>query len=142
MGRLRTDAAFRERVRAAFELGVPLSVFLGRVVGPDDPTWTPHDRQVAEAWITYRESLHTCGVPVDVGFDKNQAFVIGPDGVKVPRWTAQIDTCHACQASDAAARIHVKQGTEGDMEANNDGMVPRLSDRLTRPGYRLPDPTS
>ena len=138
MGRLRSDAAFRNRVRAASELTVPLSVFLGRTVAAGDPEWTPHDRHVAEAWVVHRESLHTCGVPVDVAFDVDQAYVCDSrDGTKQPRWTARVDTCHPCAALDSAARKHVEEGKQPGVEPNIDGTFSVLDDRLDRPEFAL-----
>ena len=61
MARLEEDPEFRLKVRAAFELRVPYTRFLGRTGGPE---WTDKDRAIAQAWVLFRDRLcPQCGNP-------------------------------------------------------------------------------
>ncbi len=43
--------------------GIPHSVFLGRVVAPDEPYWLPEDRRKVLEWQGYKSGLcGKCGV--------------------------------------------------------------------------------
>ena len=48
--RYRRDGEYRSRVDFACERGIPLSVFLGRVVEAGEPAWLPEDRDVVAVW--------------------------------------------------------------------------------------------
>lgn len=73
---------------------VPPSVFLGRVVQPDEPLWTDEDRVKALEWLT-RQKLQCpgCGRPKDESFD--------------PEMEDQYDVtelqCHACAQQQQVA---------------------------------------
>ena len=67
MARLEDDPEFRLRVRAAFDLGVPYTRFMGRQDGPE---WTDKDRAVAQAFVLFRDRLcPQCGNPKSLCHD-------------------------------------------------------------------------
>ncbi|HKN38787.1 MAG TPA: hypothetical protein VJ456_06740 [Acidimicrobiia bacterium] len=55
--------------------GIPHSVFLGRVVGPDDPQWLPSDREDAMAWSAHeaRRCKH-CGTHPEEWAEDGMAY--------------------------------------------------------------------
>lgn len=60
--RLRYDQTFANEVAYCEDKGIPHSVFLGRVVGPDDPYWLPEDRAKIIAWrLEKAEKCTRCG---------------------------------------------------------------------------------
>jgi hypothetical protein len=67
--------------------GIPLSVFLGRVVGPGDPQWLPEDVAAALKWQSEQDLLCPgCGQPRGESFDKSS------------RYTVVSHRCEACAA--------------------------------------------
>jgi hypothetical protein len=57
-------------------LGIPHSVFLGRVVAPGDPTWLDTDRELALAWQhNKRETCPGCGTRPDEWAEDEDAYL-------------------------------------------------------------------
>lgn len=74
--------------------GIPLSVFLGRIVYPGDPQWLPRDVEAAMWWLASR--CTSCGQ------DTNQT--VGVD--HVDKWNAEISGyCDSCRARHRAAVV-------------------------------------
>ena len=75
--------------------GIPLSVFLGRVIYPGDQIWLERDAQAAVWWS---QLCTVCGHHPD--------DVFGPD--QQDKWNAEMsghcDTCRALNRADMAAR--------------------------------------
>lgn len=89
-------------------LGIPHSVFLGRVVGPDDPAWLDTDRGYALAWRADKAQTCTCGTRPDEWAEDDDAYI------------GSYVYCEGC------ARLADEQ--------NN---VPRDGDGRPRPGYHV-----
>ncbi|TKJ24367.1 hypothetical protein [Blastococcus sp. CCUG 61487] len=54
--------------------GIPLSVFLGRVVGPGDPAWLRSDRDAAVEWAAHEaRRCGSCGTHPDDWADNRHA---------------------------------------------------------------------
>lgn len=69
--------------------GIPLSVFLGRIVYPGDPQWLEADTLAALEWETQQANRCSgCGQNLDESQKKDNAFV----------YQAAAVSCHGCQA--------------------------------------------
>lgn len=99
-------------LRYCAPLGIPLSVFLGRVVYPGSPQWTDDDTLAAFDWQGYQDRLCTgCGQSLD--------DTVGPD--QFDKWNAEeVGACDACRALDRTARI----------KAGNDDLNPTAGVRF------------
>jgi hypothetical protein len=90
-------------VKAATELGIPRSVFLGRVVEPGEPLWLAEDTEWVLAWQAYRDGLCSgCGHPMEESFD--------PDNAE--RYATHRLRCYACAA--VANAMHSDPGGQVD----------------------------
>lgn len=69
--------------------GIPLSVFLGRVVYPGDPQWTERDATAALWWKAEQDKL--CG---NCGQDLTESTAEGADF----KFRAEGIWCHGCRA--------------------------------------------
>lgn len=59
--------------------GIPHSVLLGRIVGPNDPLWLDSDREKAVWWATYQaQTCPDCGTRPDEWTDDPNAFAPEP----------------------------------------------------------------
>lgn len=77
--------------------GIPLSVFLGRVVYPGDPEWLPDDTLAAFDWL--ERDMRTC-----VGCGQDTAETVGPE--HADKWNAEVaGRCDACVARSRAMHI-------------------------------------
>jgi hypothetical protein len=77
--------------------GIPLSVFLGRVVYPGEPQWLPDDTVAALDWLAY--DMARCS-----GCGHQLADTVGPG--EFDKWNAEKSgACDACRAIDRAARL-------------------------------------
>ena len=94
-------------MRAAFELGVPFTEFMGRPL-QDGPRWTSDDRDVAVAWLAYSDSLcPCCGVP------KDEAWSPDAEGA----WVGEVLHCHVGAAMDRARGAFMRQaGPDTDVD--------------------------
>ncbi|NUR28508.1 MAG: hypothetical protein HOV83_22160 [Catenulispora sp.] len=55
--------------------GIPLSVFLGRAVGPSDPQWLPDDRDAALGWAEFEgRRCKNCGTHPEEWADDKYAY--------------------------------------------------------------------
>lgn len=55
--------------------GIPLSVFLGRVVGPADPAWLASDRDAVLSWTSYEgRRCKNCGTHPEEWAEDRYAF--------------------------------------------------------------------
>lgn len=80
--------------------GVPLSVFLGRVVYPGDPLWEERDTWAAMEWLIQdRSRCSGCGQPRA----ESQA-------VEAPDYEVTVTRCKACEARDAKMREFTEDG--------------------------------
>lgn len=75
-------------------LGIPLSVFNGRVVYPGDPQWLDEDRDAALGW--HVEQVSRCP-----GCGHDQMVTTSNDP---PDYTVESLLCHACDARQVEAR--------------------------------------
>ena len=74
--------------------GIPLSVFLGRVVYPGDPQWTDDDRDAAFEWLVEQSKrCSDCGQPLDECTAKDNSYAYHAEAVR----------CHACYAINVEA---------------------------------------
>jgi hypothetical protein len=80
-------------------LGIPLSIFRGRVPVDGESYWTPLDRNYALAWQQEKRATHTCGQPVAESTARENQF----------RYRAEVIRCHACAALDRAVSEHTRQ---------------------------------
>jgi hypothetical protein len=82
----------RERaahLRASIELGVPLSILLGRSWTPGEPWFLEDDLAAVLDYFDYLDSLCPgCGQPKSESFDKTNTFA----------YRAHTHQCHACAA--------------------------------------------
>lgn len=95
-------------------MGVPYSVLMGRVVGPDDPQWTAADRDVVEAWFTWLDGLcPQCGLPTEVCHDPDAVF----------EWEGDVATCHVTAVRAKAMSAYRAQINDPDVaEVDVDGV--------------------
>lgn len=82
--------------------GIPLSVFLGRVVYPGEPQWLPEDTTAALDW--HIEQAGRCP-----GCGHNQATTTSKDP---PDYDVEAVVCHACMARTREAQR--MQGTRSE----------------------------
>lgn len=81
--------------------GIPLSVFLGRVVYPGDPQWLDDDLLAALEWQTEQAGrCKDCGQDLDASTARDNHDEYEAEGV----------SCHGCRAIDRAA--HKLAGNE------------------------------
>lgn len=72
--------------------GIPLSVFLGRVVGPGDPVWLLSDRDAALAWAEREARIcKRCGTDPEAWDEDPLAF------------HAHLQQCKGCQEQQRAS---------------------------------------
>jgi hypothetical protein len=77
--------------------GVPLSVFLGRVVYPGEPQWLEDDAVAALEWLA--DEHGRCG-----GCGHLTSETVGPG--EFDKWNAEKSgACDVCRAIDRAARL-------------------------------------
>ena len=94
-GQIRRSATFREEIEASVALGIPRSVFLGRVVGQGEPLWTRDDAQAVLEYLREKALLCSgCGLPRDETMDPEAEGHFASRALR----------CHACAARDRAAR--------------------------------------
>jgi hypothetical protein len=93
-------------------LGIPRSVFLGRVPDDGEPYWTDLDRAYALAWQAEQRETHTCGQPLPESTAKENQF----------KYEAEPVRCHACAARDRIAEQY--RGQDG---ADTAGLMVRLT---------------
>lgn len=73
-------------MRYCGEHGIPLSVFLGRVVNPGEPLWLPEDRAAVLKWQAEQDALCPgCRHPRRESFDKAN------------RYNVETHNCQACR---------------------------------------------
>lgn len=85
-------------------VGIPRSIFLGRVVGVGEPLWLSEDRQAALEWQAYQKALCPgCKRPRTESFD-----VAHDDAYDVVALQ-----CHACAARDRRAYNRSRQREDG-----------------------------
>lgn len=84
---------FERRVRRyCGEHGIPRSVFLGRVVGPDEPLWLPADVESALRYQTEQDALCPgCRQPRRESFDTSH------------RYAAELHICQGCAPMQKAS---------------------------------------
>lgn len=83
--------------------GIPLSVFVGRVVGAGDPQWLERDAQAAVLWQFEQDTrCKGCGRP------RSECQV--PAGV-APDYEVTVTRCHACESKDAKLAELREDGT-------------------------------
>jgi hypothetical protein len=98
------DLTVEERLALSYcaPHGVPLSVFLGRVVGLGDPQWHEEDAQAAVLWqIEQNVRCTGCGQP--------RSECMGPED-DAPDYEVTITRCWACEARDAKSREFQEDG--------------------------------
>lgn len=111
-------------------------MFLGRVPAHGEPLWTRHDRDVAIAWLTYRDSLHRCGVPRDIALAPENEFLPKDDADDMwrRRWEGEMAHCHVCAADDRARRLYEEAAKSSDVgEVNRDGLTVLIHDNAVPP---------
>lgn len=89
------DLTTEERLALAYcaPHAIPLSVFMGRVVGLSDPQWLERDVQAAVLWQIEENARCTgCGQP------RNECM--GPED-DAPDYQVTITRCWACELRDA-----------------------------------------
>jgi hypothetical protein len=86
-------------------MGIPHSVFTGRVVQPGvDPEWTDEDQDKALAWNRVQSSLCPgCRTRRDLWREHDHTD---------PPYMGQIDQCPGCQMLEQERR-NIPEGTEG-----------------------------
>lgn len=99
--------------------GIPLSVFMGRVVYPGDPQWEERDRWAAMEWLVEdRTRCSGCGFPRDECM-----------ATESPEYMVEATRCKACEARDASMRefqegggsasgmyFTIRKGADGDVQ--------------------------
>lgn len=94
-------------------LGIPRSVFLGRVPEEGEPYWTDLDRGYALEWQAERTERHpSCGQPLDESMARANQFAYEAETVR----------CHAC-----AAKERVGQQYQNQDGADTAGLLVRLT---------------
>lgn len=89
-------------------------MFLGRVVGPDEPLWTDSDRAWALALIAVEDdTCRGCGQPLSTS--------TAPEAEDA--WVAEVIRCHACTA--AGQRTNQFQQDGGDQHGAHVHVHPR-----------------
>lgn len=94
--RMRDDPRWAVAVRYACEHGIPLSVFLGRVVEPGEPVWDEDDRDVALGYTLWISGVcGSCGLHrLDWEHERDET------------WKGTIVTCFGCvELADTRAQI-------------------------------------
>jgi hypothetical protein len=94
------DLTVEERMALAYcaPRGIPLSVFLGRIVGAGEPQWTERDAQAAVLWQIEQNAHCTgCGRP------RSECMVAEIDA---PDYEVTVQKCWACEARDAKMLEH------------------------------------
>jgi len=82
--------------------GIPLSVFLGRVVWAGHPQWTQRDAQAAVLWeIEQNSRCSGCGRP------RSESMV---DEKDAPDYKVTVTKCWACEARDAKLKEQQEEG--------------------------------
>lgn len=92
------DRPATEQVALAYcaPRGIPLSVFLGRIVYPGDPQWLEDDAQAAIDWDTFdRSRCPGCGQPRDECMAHED---------EAPVYEVTMARCHACSAASAEGK--------------------------------------
>lgn len=77
----------RAALRYCAPLGIPLSVFLGRVINPGEPDWLPKDSQAAVWWKT--RFCTGCGNLIDECWADEEV---------APEYDTDVIRCWACEA--------------------------------------------
>jgi len=101
------DMSPEERLALAYcaPRGIPLSVFLGRVVGNGDPQWTPRDAEAAVLWhIEQSARCSGCGRP------RNECMV---EFAEAPEYEVTPIRCWACEARDKMSQEFREKGGSG-----------------------------
>lgn len=76
--------------------GIPLSVFLGRIVYPGEPLWLEGDALAAVDWDAYEHAkCPGCGQPRDECMAHEDA---------APAYEVELLRCHSCSAAAAEGR--------------------------------------
>lgn len=94
--RMRNDRRWALAITYAATHGIPLSVFLGRVVEPGEPVWLLEDTQAAMGFEQWSAAICSgCGLhPLDWPDERDET------------WRGQIDMCHGCiEMADTRATI-------------------------------------
>lgn len=115
--RLRRDPQFQAELKYCVGVGIPYSIFSGRVQKDGDPLWLESDREKVTAWLLEDGEMCPCGCgqkAEDSMARKNQNA-----------YDAEMIRCHARAAIKRRELKDLDSGDNADM--NNAGMLVRLS---------------